>query len=178
MIVVGTVVVMEGVAYASHRWIMHGWGWGWHQSHHEEHDGIFEQNDLYAVVFAGVAILLFAVGAAHSPSLFYVAVGVTIYGALYFVVHDGLVHQRWPFRRVPKSGYLKRLVQAHRLHHAIEGKDGAVSFGFLYAPPVDELRAALKRRHGRRLGRDSGSGSVRPDGSRASDPGEPIHGDG
>ena len=68
-----------------------------------------------------------------------------VYGLLYFIVHDGLVHQRWPFRHVPRSGYLKRLVQAHRLHHAVEGRDGAVSFGFLYAPPVGRLREQLRR---------------------------------
>jgi beta-carotene 3-hydroxylase len=69
---------------------------------------------------------------------------MTAYGFLYFVVHDGMVHGRWPFRYVPRSGYLKRLVQAHRLHHAVEGREGCVSFGFLYAPPVRKLRDALR----------------------------------
>ena len=63
------------------------------------------------------------------------------------------VHRRWPFRYVPKSGYLKRLYQAHRMHHAVEGKDGAVSFGFLYAPPVETLKRQLQARHGGRLQR-------------------------
>jgi beta-carotene 3-hydroxylase len=64
---------------------------------------------------------------------------------LYFVAHDGLVHQRWPFRYIPRKGYLKRLYQAHRLHHAVDGKDGCVSFGFIYAPPVDELVKELDK---------------------------------
>ena len=71
--------------------------------------------------------------------------GITSYGALYFIAHDGLVHQRWPFRYVPKSGYLKRLYQAHRLHHAVKGKEGCVSFGFLWAPSVESLKSKLKR---------------------------------
>ena len=75
---------------------------------------------------------------------------MTIYGCLCFVVHDGLVHQRWPFRHVPKNPYLKRLVQAHRLHHAVEGREGAVSFGFLYAPPVRSLREKLRAGRGER----------------------------
>lgn len=166
LVVLATVAAMEGVAYASHRWIMHGWGWGWHRSHHEERDGVFEENDLYAVVFALVAIALFAVGSAYVPVLFWVAVGVTLYGLLYFVVHDGLVHQRWPFRHVPKNGYLKRLVQAHRLHHAVDGRKGCVSFGFLYAPPVERLRSDLRARHGNRPRTER---PVRSDGSR--DPG-------
>jgi beta-carotene 3-hydroxylase len=63
---------------------------------------------------------------------------------MYAVVHDGLVHARFPFRLVPRSGYAKRLVQAHRLHHATHGRDGAVSFGFLYAPDVRKLKARLR----------------------------------
>ena len=72
------------------------------------------------------------------------AVGVTGYGVLYAVVHDGLVHHRWPFRLTPRHGYAKRLVQAHRLHHATLGRAGAVSFGFLYAPDVRRLKARLR----------------------------------
>ena len=69
---------------------------------------------------------------------------MTLYGVLYFLVHDGLVHRRWPFRYTPRNGYLKRLVEAHRLHHAVSGKEGCVSFGFLYAQRPDVLRARLK----------------------------------
>lgn len=146
LIVVSTVAVMEGVAYASHRWIMHGpFGWNWHRSHHEETHGPFEKNDLYAVVFAGIAITLFALGSAWWPRLTWVAVGVTLYGLIYFVVHDGLVHQRWPFRYVPRKGYFRRLYQAHRLHHAVEGREGCVSFGFIYAPPVSDLKKQLQK---------------------------------
>jgi transposase-like protein len=36
-------------------------------------------------------------------------------------------------RYVPRSSYMKRIVQAHRLHHAPETKDGSVSFGFIWA---------------------------------------------
>ncbi|MCB8838733.1 sterol desaturase family protein [Aurantimonas sp. VKM B-3413] len=137
-------LVMEAVAWAAHKYIMHGWGWGWHRSHHEPREGLFEKNDLYAVVFSVLAIALFAIAGLGHPVVGAIAVGITLYGAFYFIVHDGLVHQRWPFRNIPHKGYAKRLVQAHRLHHAVEGKDGAVSFGFLYAPPVDRLRDQLR----------------------------------
>ena len=63
------------------------------------------------------------------------------------MVHDGLVHQRWPFRYIPRKGYLKRLYMAHRMHHAVRGREGCVSFGFLYAPPLHKLQAALRQRH-------------------------------
>lgn len=143
-LVVATVAFMEWFAAWSHEHIMHGWGWGWHKSHHQPHDGLFEKNDLYAVVFASVAIALFAVGGAWFWPLWWVALGITIYGVLYFLMHDGLVHQRWPFKYIPRKGYLKRVYQAHRLHHAVEGRDGCVSFGFVYAEPVEKLVQQLE----------------------------------
>jgi beta-carotene 3-hydroxylase len=149
-IVVLTIVLMEVYSIVVHKYVMHGFGWRWHRSHHEPRTGWFEKNDLYAVVFAGVATALIWFGAEGAWPLRWIGVGMTAYGFLYFVAHDGLVHQRWPFRYTPRSGYLKRLVQAHRMHHAVAGKDGAVSFGFLYAPPVAKLKQALHAQHGGR----------------------------
>ncbi|MFC7704463.1 sterol desaturase family protein [Plastorhodobacter daqingensis] len=145
LIVLLTVAAMELIAYATHRWIMHGpIGWGWHKSHHEDHDHLFEKNDLYGLVFSVLAFLLFLAGGLWWPTLWWVALGMSVYGLIYFVLHDGLVHQRWPFRYVPRRGYFRRLYQAHRLHHAVEGRDDCVSFGFIYAPPVDRLKARLR----------------------------------
>ena len=42
------------------------------------------------------------------------------------------------------TAYLRRLVEAHHLHHAVRGREGCVSFGFLYAPPLPVLRERLK----------------------------------
>lgn len=145
-IVLATVVGMEAFAWWAHRHIMHGWGWGWHRSHHAPRTGWFERNDLYAVVFAGVAIALIAVGS-HVPAaepLRWVGAGMTLYGLLYFAVHDGVVHRRWPWRWVPRRGYLKRLYQAHRLHHALDLADDGVSFGFLWAPAPERLKARVQ----------------------------------
>ena len=60
LIVVGTVFVMEWVAWSSHKYIMHGWGWGWHRDHHEPHDNTLEKNDLYGIVGAVTSISSFA----------------------------------------------------------------------------------------------------------------------
>ena len=144
-IVVATIAFMEFFAWWAHKYIMHGWGWAWHKSHHEPHDDKLEKNDLYVLVFACLSILMFWVGANFWTPLFWIAAGTTAYGVLYFMAHDGLVHKRWPFRYVPKRGYLKRLYQAHRLHHAVKGKDGCVSFGFIWAPPVHVLKEELRR---------------------------------
>jgi beta-carotene 3-hydroxylase len=163
LIVVATVAAMELFSIVAHKYVMHGFGWGWHQSHHEARSGWFEKNDLFAVVFAGVAIFLIYAGSRGHHPLEWIGAGMTAYGLLYFVAHDGLVHGRWPFRYVPKSGYLKRLYQAHRMHHAVAGKEGAVSFGFLYAPSVTTLKRQLQALHG---GAPS-KASVRPDAATA-----------
>ena len=75
--------------------------------------------------------------------MWWAAVGITLYGLIYAFIHDGLVHQRF-FRWVPKRGYAKRLVQAHKLHHATIGKEGGVSFGFVIARDPAKLKAELK----------------------------------
>lgn len=148
LIVLLTVVAMEITAALSHKYIMHGWGWGWHRSHHEPHSGWFEINDLYAVVFALLAIALIYLGSRGVWPLQWIGAGMTLYGLLYFIVHDGLVHQRWPFKYIPRRGYFKRLYMAHRMHHAVRGREDCVSFGFLYAPPLSKLQATLRQRHG------------------------------
>ena len=144
VIVLGTAALTEIGAWAVHRYIMHGWGWNWHQSHHRPRDGAFEKNDLYAVVFGGLAFGLILAGSAHRGPLYWIGLGVTLYGVLYFMLHDGLVHHRWPFRARPSNPYIQRLVQAHHLHHAVHEREGAVSFGFLYAPPLKQLRQKLR----------------------------------
>lgn len=144
-IAAGAVLAMEGVAYLTHRYVMHGRiGWRWHRDHHEPEGHAFERNDLYALAFAAIVTSMFVAGNWIWP-LTPIALGATIYGFLYFIVHDGMVHKRWPFRHVPRRGYLRRLYQAHKLHHATTGREGAVSFGFLYAPPVRRLKEALAR---------------------------------
>jgi beta-carotene 3-hydroxylase len=143
LLVLGTIVAMEAVATLVHRYIMHGFGWSWHRSHHEPGPSRIEKNDLYAVVFSLISLLLF-LAANRWPWLAPIAIGMVVYGLLYALLHDGLVHRRVPFMRPPKSGYIKRLVQAHRLHHAAREREGAVSYGFLYAPAVRTLRHQLR----------------------------------
>lgn len=144
LIVLMSVVGMEVFAWAIHKYVMHGIGWGWHESHHTDTHGLLETNDLYAVVFSFIAAGLFIAGSLWSTPLWFIALGMTIYGLLYGFVHDGLVHQRWPFFVKTRGRYMKRLVQAHRIHHAVHTRDGAVSFGFLWAEDVRKLKAKLK----------------------------------
>jgi beta-carotene 3-hydroxylase len=143
LIVTVTVIAMEIFAWWAHKYIMHGWGWGWHRDHHEPHDNVLEKNDLFGVVFGIFSIALFTLGYFYSLPLWWVAMGITVYGMIYAFIHDGLVHQRF-MRWVPKKGYAKRLVQAHKLHHATIGKEGGVSFGFVFARDPLVLKQELK----------------------------------
>jgi beta-carotene 3-hydroxylase len=160
LLVLGTMAAMEWVAWASHKYVMHGFGWAWHRDHHEPHDGFLEKNDRFALVGAALSIGLFAAG---SPWLMgaqawwpatWLGLGVLGYGLVYTLIHDGLVHQRW-FRWVPRRGYARRLVQAHKLHHATIGKEGGVSFGFLWAREPEALKRELA------VQRDSGAARLR-----------------
>ncbi len=146
-LVVGMIVFMEGFAWAAHKYVMHGWGWGWHRSHHEPRSGAFEKNDLYALTFAMPVMAMFVAGLRWEP-LWWCALGITVYGGIYAFVHDIMVHQRFGMRWVPRRGYSKRLLQAHRLHHAVKGKERGVSFGFLFAPDPAKLKRRLAERVG------------------------------
>ena len=140
-----TILAMEGVAYVAHRWVMHGPGWFLHESHHRHRETLFELNDLYALIFAipSIVLLLGGVQLGWGEWAAWVGAGIAAYGAIYFGFHDVIVHQRIGHRYVARSAYMKQIVQAHRLHHATSGKHGAVSFGFLWAPPADLLKGQL-----------------------------------
>lgn len=142
-----TVLFMEGFAYVAHRWLMHGPGWFLHKSHHRPRTGTFELNDLYAVIFAVPSISLFwyGIGLGHGALYAWIGGGIAAYGAIYFGFHDVIVHKRIGHRYLPKSTYMKRIMQAHRLHHVVETKNGTVSFGFLWAPKPEVLKAQLAK---------------------------------
>lgn len=144
---VATIIAMEGVAYVAHRWVMHGPGWFLHASHHRPRLGMWEANDLYALIFAVPSILLFwwGIGLGQGALYAWAGGGIAAYGAIYFGFHDVIVHKRIGHRYVPRSTYMKRIVQAHRLHHVVETKEGTVSFGFLWAPRPEVLKAELQR---------------------------------
>ena len=62
-------------------------------------------------------------------------------------------------RYVARSPYMKRIVQAHRLHHVVETKEGTVSFGFLVAPRPEDLKRELASRN--RAGVRTASGAAK-----------------
>ena len=45
-------VLMEGAAWAAHRYLMHGPLWVLHADHHTKEPGFFEKNDAFFLIFA------------------------------------------------------------------------------------------------------------------------------
>ncbi len=135
-LIVATFFFMEFVAWFTHKYVMHGFLWGWHKSHHTIHDHALEKNDLFAFVFSIPSILLIVIGY-EIPQLSFVkfiGYGVMSYGVFYFIFHDLIVHRRVKFRYKAKSKYMKRIMNAHYVHHEKHTKEGAEAFGFLFAP--------------------------------------------
>lgn len=124
---------MEFFAWFAHKYIMHGVGWFLHKSHHEPHEGFFELNDVYVLLFALPAIILMYIGSSDWGLLFWCGAGVSAYGMSYFIFHDVIVHRRVTHGYRPHSRYMKRLVRAHKIHHKNLGKENGTSFGFLVA---------------------------------------------
>jgi len=138
---------MEGVAWVMHKYVMHGFLWSLHKSHHEPRKGFWELNDAFGLFFAAISIAFMAWSAQLGGPLWglFVGLGIMAYGAVYFLAHDVLVHNRGGWRPNPRKGYLGRLYQAHRLHHAVDGKEGCVSFGFVFARSPEHLKTELQR---------------------------------
>ncbi|MGC6414983.1 MAG: beta-carotene hydroxylase [Bacteroidia bacterium] len=127
--------LMEGVAWFTHKFIMHGFLWVWHKSHHEPRKGVLELNDLFGFMFAIPSVVLIVLGAAEFDWRFFAGLGIAFYGFAYFLVHDVFVHQRVKWLTKTQVPYFKAMRQTHHLHHAVHTKEGAQAFGFLFVLP-------------------------------------------
>ena len=129
-------VVMEVIAWLTHKYIMHGLLWALHKDHHKkESPRFFEHNDYFFLIFAlpGIAGLLF--GSINNFNLFfYAGLGITLYGACYFLVHDVFIHQRFKIFRNSKNTYLRAIRRAHKIHHTHLSKEDGECFGMLWVP--------------------------------------------
>ena len=143
LIVIGTFLFWEFVAWFSHKYIMHGFLWTWHKSHHTVHDHSLEKNDLFAVVFSipSIGTILYGSLEPVNPYLISVGIGIFCYGLFYLIFHDIIVHQRIKWRPEKRSKYLQRMIHAHYIHHAKHTKEGCEAFGFLWAPPKYEPKS-------------------------------------
>lgn len=127
-------VAMELSGWFIHKYIMHGPLWSIHKTHHQPSKGFFELNDLFSLLFGSIAILLIILGVSALDYRFWIGVGISLYGLLYFVIHDMLVHRRVKAFERPKNKFLLGIFKAHQAHHATNKKDDAVSFGLFVVP--------------------------------------------
>lgn len=127
---------MECVTWLTHKYVMHGFGWYLHADHHQpKYQGVFEKNDAFFIVFAIPSILLFYFGTyTEYTFLFFIGLGILLYGIAYFMIHDVLIHQRFKWFKHTNNTYLKGLRKAHKIHHKHLGKEKGECFGMLFVP--------------------------------------------
>jgi beta-carotene 3-hydroxylase len=132
--IVAGFVGLEILSYGLHRWVFHGPLWSIHRSHHVKRHGTLEPNDVFAFFFSGLAIALIAVGLWNPlGASMGLGVGMTLYGVLYFIVHDLLTHRRF-FPMRSKSRTLNTIRRAHLHHHQSTQKPGQEPFGLILFP--------------------------------------------
>ncbi len=136
MIAMAAFIAMEGVAWFSHKYIMHGFLWNLHKDHHKHthNDQTFEKNDAFFLLFATPAIICMIIGLDDFSALFWIGVGITIYGFAYFFIHDLFIHQRIKVLRNTDLLYFRAIRKAHKVHHKHLGKEDGECFGMLWTP--------------------------------------------
>ena len=146
-IVIATFFAMEWVAWATHKYLMHGLLWFFHRDHHvRENKGFFEKNDFFFLIFAIPGASL-SIGGWLTPGWnvgFLIGLGITAYGMAYFLVHDVFIHQRFRWFKKAKHPYFKAIKTAHHAHHTHISKEDGECFGMLWAPKVF-FREAFKK---------------------------------
>ena len=141
LIVVATFVAMEGVAWAAHRYLMHGPMWWFHHDHHNNEPGFFEKNDAFFLISAIPSSLLIYFGTMQGDYRLWIGVGIAIYGLCYVIVHDIFIHQRFRWLRRTNNVYLIAIRKAHLVHQRHLGPEDGECFGMLWAPPKYFLAA-------------------------------------
>lgn len=148
---------MEFMAWFTHKYVMHGFLWSWHEDHHRpkhQKHGFFEKNDRFFLVFAVPSAFCYMYGSmAQEWWVFFTGVGISLYGITYFLIHDVYIHQRFSWFRQLDSIYSRAILRAHGAHHAKTGKEDCESFGLLVVAPkffkkrsrTDAAKAALQK---------------------------------
>jgi beta-carotene 3-hydroxylase len=135
-IVIVTFCIMECITWLTHKYIMHGLFWNLHEDHHNKTDHFFEKNDYFFVMFACISIFFFSFGSFVEgyAFMFYIGIGITLYGIAYFMVHDVFIHQRFKWFSKTNNIYFRALRKAHKIHHKHMGKEEGECFGMLFVP--------------------------------------------
>jgi beta-carotene 3-hydroxylase len=131
-IILGTLAGMEAFSWFIHKYLFHGPLWFIHRSHHQQRTGWFEFNDIFSLLFAGIALFLMWMGRSELDIKFWIGVGITVYGIIYFIFHDWFIHNRLKSFKTGNS-YLLGIRRAHKIHHKSTEKNPSEEFGLLLA---------------------------------------------
>ena len=140
---------MEFVAWATHKFVMHGFLWRLHKDHHQrDHDHVLERNDSFFLLFAIPSMFLFLIGSSRGLDTpwSWIGLGILVYGIAYFLVHEVFIHQRIKRLRTSNNAYFIALRRAHKMHHKHLGKEEGECFGMLVVPFKFYLDAMRKRK--------------------------------
>ncbi len=143
----GAFVAMEWVAWAAHKYLMHGPLWVLHRDHHRRTSGSrFQRNDAFFVVFAIPSWLAIMLGSmAGSIPWVGVGFGIAVYGVFYFLVHEVFIHRRMRFWKSTNSVYFTAVRRAHLVHHRHLEREHGECFGLLWVT-TQQLREARDER--------------------------------
>ncbi|MEY4601490.1 MAG: carotene hydroxylase [Actinomycetota bacterium] len=129
---------MEFITYVVHRYVMHGMLERLHRSHHRNAAVAFarkspEPNDVFPLAFSGAVLGGLALGFNVSGFawLLPLLVGVTLYGVVYTVIHDGVIHGRIKWMKRLHSSWTVSLGNAHREHHRSNGEPYGMLFPWI-----------------------------------------------
>jgi beta-carotene 3-hydroxylase len=131
-IILGTLAGMEAFSWFIHKYLFHGPLWFIHRSHHQQRKGWFEFNDIFSLLFAGISMYLMWIGRVELDIKFWIGVGITVYGIIYFIFHDWFIHNRLKSFKTGNS-YLLGIRRAHKIHHKSTEKNPSEEFGLLLA---------------------------------------------
>ena len=131
LIVLSTIIAMECLSWFIHKFLFHGPLWFMHQSHHKKSHSFLEWNDLFALLFATLSLYLMYVDRKYFGYRFFIGLGITLYGLIYFIIHDWFVHRRFKTFKSNNSS-LKAVRKAHKIHHKNQGKEQGKAFGLLF----------------------------------------------
>jgi len=131
-IILGTLAGMEAFSWFIHKYLFHGPLWFIHKSHHRQRSGWFEFNDIFSLLFAGISVYLMWMGRIDLDIKFWVGIGITVYGIIYFIFHDWFIHNRLKSFKTENS-YLLGIRRAHKIHHKSTEKNPSEEFGLLLA---------------------------------------------
>lgn len=144
----GSFLAMELAAALVHRFVMHGPLWIWHEDHHVPRGTTFQFNDLFALMFAVPSWLLIMTGMQTGPAHWRTAIGFGIlaYGVVYTLVHENIIHRRFPWKLKLGHWYFQALREAHAVHHQRQVRVGCENFGMLVVPRVYLRKQQLQAR--------------------------------